>query len=127
MMTREMQNAARKYTYTIGGVTFDTEIKLPDHVQKYIADWAQDPCWEIWSVEHDPRLNDYEEELRDYARLYEAHAERKWQQKLEDAGDLDNARDAHVRGDYAASMSISGIHQAESLRRISDILQRHFS
>lgn len=110
------------YTYTIGGVTITTERELPDSVQTYIADWTDDPIWDIWAA-GDPVTTEYEPELRAYAAEYETAKKEAWEAKIVRVSDPRAAKVDFLRGDYEAVHARMAIIQAEQLKAIRDLLE----
>lgn len=111
--------------YKIAGLTLATDRPLPDDVRDYMAQWAKDPIWEI--CDGPTMFMDFEPELRAFAELYEAKADADWQERKAKASDLDCARDAFARGDYARAQACAAIAQAEQLKRIADALEAYWS
>lgn len=108
--------------YNIANVTLVTSRPLPNDVREYMAQWANDPIWEIW---HAPTLfMDFEPELRAFAALYEAKASADWQERKAKASDLETARDAFVREDYVRAQACATLAQATAAQRQAAALER---
>lgn len=112
---------ASAYTYTIAGVTINTERPLPEEVQAYIAAWAKDPIWDIDDA--DPEIKEYAPELMAYAKGFEAAHASAWEVKVKNVTNLRAAKVDFLEGNFAAVHARMAIIQAEELRFIRELLE----